>query len=281
MSRVGNPYDNAKAESFMKTLKQEQVRGQQWRDLDALRADLTTFFEITYNRQRLHSALGYQTPAAFEQQLRSVANGETSTEMTGVRELTAPPPRPHSPVYNLFRKRTVPSSFVSRQGCTPIMRRPQGTRASPLDLLFHKSGGRDELLLPQLLCPLKLLLPVFIGARCTRAGGPLGRTVRGSELLGFVGHSDVLEAFALGHDAIVKRNAGGAATEFVHFKRCRGLLRYIKALTVAIRSQENMIVNTRVDGLAGNMFSRCMTAEPFASCPDPASSNQFSGASTA
>jgi putative transposase len=51
MSRVGNPYDNAKAEFFMKTLKQEQVRGQQWRDLDALRADLTTFFEITYNRQ--------------------------------------------------------------------------------------------------------------------------------------------------------------------------------------------------------------------------------------
>ncbi len=49
MSRVGNPYDNAKAESFMKTLKQEQVRGQQWRDLDALRAELTTFFEIIYN----------------------------------------------------------------------------------------------------------------------------------------------------------------------------------------------------------------------------------------
>ena len=43
MSRVGNPYDNAKAESFMKTLKQEQVRGNDWRDLDALRADLATF----------------------------------------------------------------------------------------------------------------------------------------------------------------------------------------------------------------------------------------------
>jgi hypothetical protein len=118
MSRVGNPYDNAKAESFSKTLKQEQVYGRDWRDLDALRAELTTFFEITYNHQRLHSALNYQTPAAFEQQLRSGANGETSTEMTGAR---APPPRPrpHSPVYNLFRKRTVPSFFVSRQGCTP------------------------------------------------------------------------------------------------------------------------------------------------------------------
>jgi transposase InsO family protein len=68
MSRVGNPYDNAKAESFMKTLKEEQVRGHQWRDLDALRADLAMFLQITYNHQRLHSALDYQTPAAFEQQ---------------------------------------------------------------------------------------------------------------------------------------------------------------------------------------------------------------------
>jgi putative transposase len=69
MSRVGNPYDNAKAESFMKTLKEEQVRGHQWRDLNQLRADLAMFFQITYNHERLHSALDYQTPAAFEQQL--------------------------------------------------------------------------------------------------------------------------------------------------------------------------------------------------------------------
>ena len=71
MSRVGNPYDNAKAESFMKTLKEEQVRHHQWRDLNALRADLATFLQITYNHQRLHSSLDYQTPAAFEQQLSS------------------------------------------------------------------------------------------------------------------------------------------------------------------------------------------------------------------
>lgn len=69
MSRVGNPYDNAKAESFMKTLKREQVGGQQWRDLDALRADLRTFLQITYNHHRLHSALDYQTPADFERRL--------------------------------------------------------------------------------------------------------------------------------------------------------------------------------------------------------------------
>lgn len=98
MSRVGNPYDNAKAESFMKTLKQEQVHGQQWRDLDALRVDLTTFFEITYNQQRLHSALGYQTPAGFEQQLCS-SPPQAPTELSGARELTAP--SPHTPLPGL------------------------------------------------------------------------------------------------------------------------------------------------------------------------------------
>jgi transposase InsO family protein len=92
MSRVGNPYDNAKAESFMKTLKQEQVRGSNWRDLDALRTDLATFFQVTYNHQRLHSALSYLTPAAFERQLRA-HSPEDSTQLTGARELTAPPPQ--------------------------------------------------------------------------------------------------------------------------------------------------------------------------------------------
>jgi putative transposase len=108
MSRVGNPYDNAKAESFIKTLKQEQVHGRDWRDLDALRAELTTFFEITYNHQRLHSALDYQTPAAFEQQLRSVAKVEASTELTGARELTAPSPQTPLPGLQSFSKENCP-----------------------------------------------------------------------------------------------------------------------------------------------------------------------------
>jgi putative transposase len=93
MSRVGNPYDNAKAESFMKTLKQEQVRGNDWRDLEALRMDLATFLDITYNHRRMHSALQYQTPAAFEQQLLCTQNPEASTKLTGARELTAPSPQ--------------------------------------------------------------------------------------------------------------------------------------------------------------------------------------------
>jgi len=66
MSRTGNPYDNAKAESFIKTLKYEEVYRQEYRDLAEARASLGCFLEKTYNRKRLHSALGYQPPEEFE-----------------------------------------------------------------------------------------------------------------------------------------------------------------------------------------------------------------------
>jgi transposase InsO family protein len=66
MSRIGNPYDNAKAERFMRTLKTEQVDGTLYRDLRHARADIGTFIEQIYNTRRLHTALGYRTPAEFE-----------------------------------------------------------------------------------------------------------------------------------------------------------------------------------------------------------------------
>ena len=86
MSRVGNPYDNAKAESFMKTLKQEEVDGSAYRDVADARARIGCFIEAVYNRQRLHSALDYLSPEEYE------ANA----------------PRP------------VPDSLVSLKGCTPV-----------------------------------------------------------------------------------------------------------------------------------------------------------------
>jgi putative transposase len=66
MSRVGNPYDNAKAESFMKTLKQEEVDSRQYRDIDDARRWIGTFIDQTYNQRRLHSAIGYKPPVEFE-----------------------------------------------------------------------------------------------------------------------------------------------------------------------------------------------------------------------
>ena len=70
MSRVGNPYDNAKAESFMKTLKTEEVDAKTYLDLDDARRQIGAFIDAVYNTRRLHSALGYKPPAEFEAELR-------------------------------------------------------------------------------------------------------------------------------------------------------------------------------------------------------------------
>ena len=73
MSRPANPYDNASCESFMKTLKREEIYANDYVDLDDLRTNIQEFIEQYYNRRRLHSALGYQPPEEFEQQLESTA----------------------------------------------------------------------------------------------------------------------------------------------------------------------------------------------------------------
>ncbi len=67
MSRPANPYDNASCESFLKTLKREEIYANQYRDLDHLRDHLGEFIDRYYNRVRLHSALGYRPPEEFEQ----------------------------------------------------------------------------------------------------------------------------------------------------------------------------------------------------------------------
>ena len=68
MSRKGNPWDNAACESFMKTLKYEEVLRNEYRDLADARACIAEFLEKVYNQKRLHSALGYLPPAEFEAQ---------------------------------------------------------------------------------------------------------------------------------------------------------------------------------------------------------------------
>ncbi len=67
MSRPANPYDNASCESFMKTLKREEIYANDYRDLDHLRMNVEVFIDQYYNRYRLHSALGYRSPEEFEQ----------------------------------------------------------------------------------------------------------------------------------------------------------------------------------------------------------------------
>ncbi|TIU05121.1 MAG: transposase, partial [Mesorhizobium sp.] len=86
MSRVGNPYDNARAESFMKTLKQEEVAGLAYRDAPDARRRIASFIEDVYNRQRLHSALDYLTPEEYEKTL-STPSENAAFELTS-RELS-------------------------------------------------------------------------------------------------------------------------------------------------------------------------------------------------
>jgi transposase InsO family protein len=71
MSRQGNPYDNAKAESFFKTLKYEEVYLWEYEDLADARQRIGFFLEDVYNRKRLHSALDYRPPVEFEQALQT------------------------------------------------------------------------------------------------------------------------------------------------------------------------------------------------------------------
>jgi len=73
MSRPANPYDNASCESFIKTLKREEIYAHKYEDLEQLRANIEEFIEEYYNRQRLHSALGYRSPEEFERKTEDQA----------------------------------------------------------------------------------------------------------------------------------------------------------------------------------------------------------------
>jgi putative transposase len=70
MSRKGNPYDNAHAESFIKTLKSEEVHLWEYRSMEDVQERIPYFIEDVYNQKRLHSSLGYRPPCEFEAMLR-------------------------------------------------------------------------------------------------------------------------------------------------------------------------------------------------------------------
>jgi len=79
MSRPANPYDNASCESFMKTLKREEIYANDYRDLEHLLGNVEAFIEQYYNRCRLHSALGYRPPEEFEREANTAVNSAGAT----------------------------------------------------------------------------------------------------------------------------------------------------------------------------------------------------------
>ncbi len=85
MSRKGNPYDNARCESFLKTLKQEEIYTRQYRDRADLETHLESFLEEYYNRERLHSALNYCSPEQFENSLQPRPSGYPAAQMSFFR----------------------------------------------------------------------------------------------------------------------------------------------------------------------------------------------------
>ena len=78
MSRKANPWDNAACESFIKTLKYEEVYRTEYRDLAEARASIGVFLEKVYNQKRLHSALGYLPPVEFERGLLAQTHKEAA-----------------------------------------------------------------------------------------------------------------------------------------------------------------------------------------------------------
>jgi putative transposase len=85
MSRPANPYDNASCESFMRTLKREEIHANTYRDLEELRAHIEEFVGRYYNRIRLHSALGYVPPEEFEQAASRQAGDRGAASMSFFR----------------------------------------------------------------------------------------------------------------------------------------------------------------------------------------------------
>jgi putative transposase len=83
MSRKGNPWDNAACESFMKTLKYEEVHRNEYRDLAEAKSAIGEFLEKVYNQKRLHSAIGYLPPVEFEANLAAQKKEAASRRLTG------------------------------------------------------------------------------------------------------------------------------------------------------------------------------------------------------
>jgi putative transposase len=150
MSRPANPYDNAQCESFIKTLKREEIYAQKYQDMADLRAHLEEFIDQYYNRQRLHSALGYKTPEEFEAAALIASGSPVSVSFSRHEEIYRSGKRPRgrprkrhgepvSPASPAHRIDESPAGY-SLAGWSP----PEPASASPTGLSLHSLSPDDN-----------------------------------------------------------------------------------------------------------------------------------------
>jgi putative transposase len=130
ISRPGNPFDNAKADSFMKTLKAEEINGKGFADLSDTRRRINGFIAEVYNKDRLHSALGYQSPLEFEPRSRKTKHdthrgNRTVTEIICVSFQGCSPVLFSAPRYRIRRARLVAAEAARDMQILPIEMRRQ------------------------------------------------------------------------------------------------------------------------------------------------------------
>ena len=130
MSRPANPYDNAACESFMNTLKREEIYAGDYHDLEDLRTHLEEFIEHYYNSVRLHSAIGYQPPVEFEQSLTTACTtaaaklsflgiGRTIVPMFAIRTGVPCKPLPR-PSVSMSLRLVIPWRVALQQSSPPL-----------------------------------------------------------------------------------------------------------------------------------------------------------------
>ena len=144
MSRPANPYDNASCESFMKTIKREEIYASDYRDLDHLRQNLEEFIERYYNRLRLHSSLGYQPPEEFEQSLVPAPSLGAAATMSFFR---------HGEDYRPDAARVIGSGPQTTPGTIGDDESPAGyslASCSPAELASASPAGHYSAAVPEL-----------------------------------------------------------------------------------------------------------------------------------
>jgi transposase InsO family protein len=120
MSQPANPYDNARCESFIKTLKREEIYAHKYNDIADLRDHIAEFLDEYYNRLRLHSALGYRTPEQFEAALQPPVQPATSVSFSRHGEIYRSGKRPRGRPRKVKGEPGLPSSPTHRIDESPV-----------------------------------------------------------------------------------------------------------------------------------------------------------------